>query len=282
MPAPVPALFGLDGWADKAALIGVVAAAAVVALALIGLVTPRLARRAGRVDDPSKWQQRRTAVTLLATMLRYLVVVVGIAAVVAILAGAGGIGALGGSAVVAVTIGFASQRLLTDVIAGFFILFEGQYAVGDTIAVEPSKIVGVVEELGVRTTVIRELDGSHTYVPNGQITAVRRFAAPQTALALSMVTRDGDAAIAAVQDLGKLAGPTHGLVGAVGNVTCDAVGGDVSLVRATIGASATLVATAQGIVVATLKARLADALIDEPIITPVERTRSLTTPVSPE
>lgn len=275
-------MFGLDGWAEKAALIGVAGAAAVIALAVIGLVTPRLARRAGRVDDPTKWQQRRTAVTLLATMLRYLVVVASVAAIVAILAGAGGVGALGGSAVVAVIIGFASQRLLTDVIAGFFILFEGQYAVGDTIAVEPSKIVGVVEELGVRTTVIREIDGSHTYVPNGQITAVRRFAAPQTALALTAVTRDGDAAVAAVQDLAKLTAPTNGIVGAVSDITRDAVGGDVTVVRATIGASAPLVATAQGIVTATLKARLADALVDDPIIVPVERTRNLTTPVSPE
>lgn len=272
--------FGLDGWAERAVLVGIVAAATILAFGLIRLITPRLARRAASSSDPGKWQQRRTAVTLLATMLRYVVLVAAIVGVIAIVAGAGSIGALGGSAVVAVTVALATQRLLTDVIAGFFILFEGQYAVGDTIAVEPSKIVGVVEELGVRTTLIHEPDGSRSYVPNGQITAVRRYPGPQTTLVVTVLSRDEAAAEAALRDLSLLAAPTSGIVGSAATVEQTDVGDGVSLVSTTVGASATLAGAAERLILATLRARLGDRLAGDPVVVPLERTRNLTGPVA--
>lgn len=266
MHAPTPATFGLHGWPEKIALVGIVLAATVLAFLLIGIVTRRLARRAGTISDPTKWQQRRTALTLLATMLRYSVLVAAIASVISIAAGAGGIGAIGGSAVVAVTIGLASQRLLTDIIAGFFILFEGQYAVGDTISVEPSKITGVVEELGVRTTLIREPDGNLSYVPNGQITAVRRYQGPDTTLVITVVTKDADAAHRAISDLGRLNDPTHSVIGPLGEIEVDEIGPGVSMVRVRIGAAATMTAAATSMIVATLKALPDNVIVGDPTI----------------
>lgn len=260
------AAFGLDGWPERLALVGVVIGVTLAAFFLIGIVTRRLSRRAGAIDDPTKWQQRRTAVTLLATMLRYIALVAAIAAVISIVAGAGSLGALGGSAVVAVTIGLASQRLLTDVIAGFFILFEGQFAVGDTITVEPSKITGVVEELGIRATLIREVDGSHSYVPNGQITAVRRFNGPDTTLVVTVVTREPESAAAAMADLAALATPTHGIVGPVSDIERESIGDGVAMVRARVGASSTLVTTATELITAALAAQPDGVVVGSPSV----------------
>lgn len=69
-----------------------------------------------------------------------------------------------------VAIGFGAQSLVKDVITGFFILFEDQYAVGDRVTID--NITGMVEEIGLRTTKIRGFEGEVTIIPNGQILKV--------------------------------------------------------------------------------------------------------------
>ncbi|KKM12846.1 hypothetical protein SY88_01750 [Clostridiales bacterium PH28_bin88] len=70
-------------------------------------------------------------------------------------------------------IGFGAQNLVRDVITGFFIVFEDQFTVGDYITT--AGVTGVVEELGLRTTRIREWTGQLHIVPNGEINKVTNF-----------------------------------------------------------------------------------------------------------
>lgn len=67
-------------------------------------------------------------------------------------------------------IGFGAQSLVKDVITGFFILLEDQYAVGDYIAIESYD--GIVEELGIRVTKLRDFSGELHIIPNGNIKIV--------------------------------------------------------------------------------------------------------------
>lgn len=69
-----------------------------------------------------------------------------------------------------VAIGFGAQSLVKDVIAGFFILFEEQYAVGDMVTI--GDVTGTVIDIGLRTTKIRSFSGEVTIIPNGQISKV--------------------------------------------------------------------------------------------------------------
>lgn len=71
-----------------------------------------------------------------------------------------------GSAV-GVALGFGAQSLVKDVIAGFFILAEDQYRIGDVVRI--AGVAGVVEDIRPRVTVLRDLDGNVHYVPNGSI-----------------------------------------------------------------------------------------------------------------
>ncbi|MFC1872057.1 mechanosensitive ion channel family protein [Chloroflexota bacterium] len=64
-------------------------------------------------------------------------------------------------------IAFAAQNLVRDFITGFFILLEDQYRVGDVVTV--AGISGVVEEIGLRRTILRDLDGIVHSVPNGKV-----------------------------------------------------------------------------------------------------------------
>ena len=67
-------------------------------------------------------------------------------------------------------IGFGAQNLVRDVITGFFILFEDQYAVGDYISLD--KHSGIVEDIGIRITKIRGFNGDLHIVPNGNVSNV--------------------------------------------------------------------------------------------------------------
>lgn len=67
-------------------------------------------------------------------------------------------------------IGFGAQSLVRDVITGFFIILENQFSVGDYIQI--STYEGVVEELGMRVTKLRDFSGELHIIPNGNIKIV--------------------------------------------------------------------------------------------------------------
>ena len=77
---------------------------------------------------------------------------------------------VGSVAILGLAISFGSQNLVKDVVNGFFILIENQYAVGDV--VEICGRTGIVERINLRSTRLRQLDGTLHVIPNGQINAV--------------------------------------------------------------------------------------------------------------
>jgi small conductance mechanosensitive channel len=77
---------------------------------------------------------------------------------------------LAGAGVVGLAIGFGSQALVRDFLAGLFILVEDQFGVGDV--VDLGEATGKVEAVSLRTTRVRSIDGVLWHVPNGEITRV--------------------------------------------------------------------------------------------------------------
>jgi small conductance mechanosensitive channel len=70
-------------------------------------------------------------------------------------------------------IGFGAQDLIKDVIAGFFILVEDQFHVGDTVSI--GGVTGTVQDIQLRVTVLRDAEGNVHFVPNGQISVASNF-----------------------------------------------------------------------------------------------------------
>lgn len=66
-----------------------------------------------------------------------------------------------------IAVGFGAQDLVKDVIAGFFILIEDQFGIGDVVSI--AGVSGTVEAIKLRTTVLRDLNGNEHHVPNGHI-----------------------------------------------------------------------------------------------------------------
>jgi small-conductance mechanosensitive channel len=77
---------------------------------------------------------------------------------------------LAGFGILGLAVSFGAQSLVKDVIAGFFILVENQFAVGDVI--EAAGKGGTVERMTLRVVMLRDLRGVVHIVPNGQITTV--------------------------------------------------------------------------------------------------------------
>ncbi|MEA3272297.1 MAG: mechanosensitive ion channel family protein [Patescibacteria group bacterium] len=67
--------------------------------------------------------------------------------------------------VVGLALGFGGQYLIRDVIAGLFIIIENQYRVGD--AVEIDTVSGTIEDITLRTTILRDLNGTVHHIQNG-------------------------------------------------------------------------------------------------------------------
>ncbi|MGD6943566.1 mechanosensitive ion channel family protein [Cytobacillus gottheilii] len=80
---------------------------------------------------------------------------------------------LAGAGIVGLAVGFGAQNLVKDIITGFFIIFEDQFSVGDYVRID--QFEGTVEEIGLRTTKIKNWTGELHILPNGSIIQVTNF-----------------------------------------------------------------------------------------------------------
>jgi moderate conductance mechanosensitive channel len=77
---------------------------------------------------------------------------------------------IAGAGIVGVAVGFGAQNLVRDFLSGIFMLMEDQYGVGDVIDAGPA--TGTVESVGLRTTRLRDVNGTVWHLPNGHIERV--------------------------------------------------------------------------------------------------------------
>jgi small conductance mechanosensitive channel len=106
---------------------------------------------------------------LIASLWRALVWIIAILMILGVL-GINLTPILAGATVIGAALGFGAQSLVRDFLSGFFIIAEDQYGVGDAIAVGDTR--GTVEEVNLRVTRLRAVDGTVWYLPNGEIRRV--------------------------------------------------------------------------------------------------------------
>ena len=106
--------------------------------------------------------------------------------------------------VVGLAIAFGAQALVRDYFAGFFILAENQYKIGDTVKIGDSS--GIVEKITLRLTVLRADDGTVFYIPNGNVQLVANLTRgwAKTVLKVSVgYEADLDRVSAVLREVGK-------------------------------------------------------------------------------
>ena len=75
--------------------------------------------------------------------------------------------------VVGIAVGFGAQNLVRDIFAGIFIILENQYRVGDIVRI--ADIGGLVEDINLRRTILRDLDYRQHFIPNGEIRTASNY-----------------------------------------------------------------------------------------------------------
>ncbi|MBD3296163.1 MAG: mechanosensitive ion channel [Candidatus Omnitrophica bacterium] len=80
---------------------------------------------------------------------------------------------IAGAGVIGLAFGFGGQYLIRDLINGMFILIEGQYRINDVVKL--GDLAGLVEDVNLRITTLRDLEGRVITVPNGEIKAVINY-----------------------------------------------------------------------------------------------------------
>ncbi len=125
-------------------------------------------KRHGRADI----ELEKRAATLSGLFRKTVVVVIWIVAVIMALKEAGfDIGPiLAGAGVVGLAVGFGAQNLVRDLVSGLFMLLENQVHVNDVAIINGTG--GLVEQINLRTIVLRGLDGTVHVFPNGGVTSL--------------------------------------------------------------------------------------------------------------
>ncbi len=142
---------------------------------------------------------------------------------------------LAGAGIAGVAIGFGAQSLIKDILTGFFILFEDQYAVGDTVTV--NNFTGTVLTIGLRLTRIQAWTGEIEIIPNGQITNVTNYSKTHSVAVIDMnidYRSDIDAAIRIMKEvMEKVKGESPEIVGDVSVLGIQELQNTAVIIRAT-------------------------------------------------
>jgi small conductance mechanosensitive channel len=162
--------FNLSGVVDTALQVLLIVAVALVALAILRRVIPRaVERRVSRIRDESPEELAKRTDTVSNALKWVATAIVLTVAFIMILSKLGVdttplIAAIG---LMGLGIGLAAQKILRDYLNGFFILLEDWYRVGEVATV--AGITGVIVEINLRRTTLRDLDGTMHVVPNSNI-----------------------------------------------------------------------------------------------------------------
>jgi small conductance mechanosensitive channel len=138
-------------------------------------LTRRIAKGLKRKTPISEIRKRqKTLASLFSAATRVLVVAVVIFTILSDL-GLNLVPLLASAGIAGVALGFGAQNLVKDTIAGFFIIVENQYRLGDYIEVTGVGLgdaYGSVEKITIRSTTLRDRDGNVHFIPNGSVTQV--------------------------------------------------------------------------------------------------------------
>lgn len=187
--------------------LAIIVAGSLALVRLLKLASDRVARSVA-VEGAGQVSEREKRALTLAGIVKTVGTTVIV--IIATMMGLGEIGLditpiIAGAGVVGLAVGFGAQSLIKDVIAGFFIILEGQFAVGDVI--KTGEISGRVEQLNLRVTILRDFNsGAVHFIPNSELKVVSNLTKEWSRVALDIGVayhEDIDRVIGVLQRIGQ-------------------------------------------------------------------------------
>jgi small-conductance mechanosensitive channel len=156
-------------------------------------------------------KRRETTVGVIRTGIAYIAFALAVVFAAAQLSGGlDRLSTIAGASFVLILVAFSAQRVLVDIIAGFSMFSEKWYSVGDTIAIPTMELQGIVEEVSLRRTKLRSLDGEVINIHNSQIPAVRVLPGGLKEFDVELVASSREAAEVLIEHVSSIlpVGPT--------------------------------------------------------------------------
>jgi moderate conductance mechanosensitive channel len=159
----------------------------------------------------SRLKRRETQVSIIRAGVTYLGF--GTALVLSVgqlIGGVDRLTAIAGASFLLILVGFAIQRVLMDIIAGLAMFIERWYSVGDTIQIPMHELQGIVEDVSLRHTRLRTLDGEVIHIHNSQIPSVRVLPSGVKELQLEVFVTDRERGLEMIEAVARILpeGPT--------------------------------------------------------------------------
>lgn len=111
---------------------------------------------------------------------------------------------LAGAGIIGLAIGFGSQALVKDLVSGFFLIMENQIRVGDVVRIGDCS--GLVEQITLRTVILRDVEGTVHTIPNGDVSTISNmtFGWSRAKLDISVAYKENiDDVIKVLEELGR-------------------------------------------------------------------------------
>lgn len=152
--------------------VAIVIVGAYLVIRTANLAIEHLQYKLGRSHSQNDLEWQRRAATLGGILTNLVTATVGFIAILMLLRelSIDVVPILTGAGIAGLAIGFGAQNLVRDVISGFFLILEDQVRVGDMVRI--NNVGGTVEQINLRTIVLRDGDGAVQVFPNGTITAL--------------------------------------------------------------------------------------------------------------
>jgi small conductance mechanosensitive channel len=161
--------------ASKMISIAIIIVITLVALRLLRSLVQRVIKQVIESREGASREASQRATTLAALVEstgRYIIFFIALITILGTL-GISLAPVLASAGIAGIAVAFGAQKLIADTFNGFFILLEGQFAVGDFIRVDV--LEGTVEEMSLRRTVLRSMDGAAITIPNSEIRTVENL-----------------------------------------------------------------------------------------------------------
>lgn len=148
-----------------------------IAKLLLNLVTKNTSKgieKGKAMDDERKGKELITAMTIIRSISRYAIYFIALMLILNQIGFASSVNnILVTAGVGSLIISLGAQSIIQDMLAGMFILFEKQYAVGDFVKI--GEYTGTVTSIAMRLTYLTNIDGQKVIIPNGQIKQVINY-----------------------------------------------------------------------------------------------------------
>lgn len=159
------------GWAEKLLIIIIILVGMRITRRIGDSLIERLLRKRSNLNFQVDERRVNTLRVLLKNVFHYSLTFIGFMMILSLFVNI--LPVLAGAGVLGLAVAFGAQNLVRDVISGFFIIFEDQFAVGDYI--RTGAFEGTVQQIGLRITKIKGFTGEIYIIPNGLITEVTNF-----------------------------------------------------------------------------------------------------------